>query len=300
MNSEGKNCGQQGEAHELSLADRWIISRLQQVEDQVNRSMATYRFDHIAQELYGFIWLEFCSWYLELAKVTLNNSTLQEVHHLGTRRTLVRVLETLLRLLHPLMPFITEEIWQKIAPLAGVTGDSIMLRPFPQTEDAKIDQPSLDDMSWIQAVITGVRNIRGEMNISPGKILPVLLQQVEDKDIERLQQSRQYLLAVGRIESIEVLGKNDQAPEAASSLVGHMLVLVPLGDLIDKREELQRLAREEVKKQKELDVVDRKLANANFVDKAPPAVVDKERQRLKTLHQTLEDLHKQIAKVEKL
>ena len=300
MNTEGRDCGQTNDAVELTLADRWIVSRLQEVEAQVEQSMSGYRFDHIAQVLYGFIWDEYCSWYLEMAKVCLNDDTRDASEHLGTRRTMARAWEAILRLLHPLMPFITEELWQRIAPLAGVDGESVMSRPYPRSEPDRIDAAALDDMNWIREVITGVRNIRGEMNISPGNALPILLQQAGERDRDRQQRYGDYLRILGRIESVQVLADNEPAPESASALVGEMLVLIPLGDLIDRDEELARLGREVGKRQSELAVVDKKLANKNFVDRAPAAVVEKEREKQRQLNRALEDLRGQIAKVESL
>ena len=177
INTEGQDCGQLNEAEvALSDADRWIISRLQQVEAQAERAVSEYRFDLMANALYAFIWDEYCSWYLELSKVVLTDPAVSPERLRGTRRTLVRVLEALLRLLHPIMPFITEEIWQAIAPLAGKKGETIMLQPYPQAETTKIDQESIAQIEWVKAVVTGVRNIRGEMDIAPSKRLRAMLQ----------------------------------------------------------------------------------------------------------------------------
>lgn len=167
MLDKGEDCGQNGEAYELSLADRWIISQLQRTEAEVTRHLDQFRFDLAAQALYEFIWNQYCDWYLELSKPVLWDENAPVERQRGTRRTLVRVLEVALRLAHPFMPFITEEIWQRIAPLAGVEGKTIMLQPWPVPNEARIDQAAEDDIEWLKGLMLGTRNIRGEMNIGP-------------------------------------------------------------------------------------------------------------------------------------
>ena len=176
MNAEGQNCAQDGSDYTLSLADRWIISRLQQAQSDVSSAIESYRFDLATQALYDFIWNEYCDWYLELSKPVLWDEKGDELLKTGTRRTLVRVLEATLRLAHPLLPFITEEIWQNVAPHAGISVDSkstIMLQPYPKADSQQIDEDALVDIEWLKKVIVGVRNIRGEMNISPATALNV-------------------------------------------------------------------------------------------------------------------------------
>lgn len=284
LNTEGKDCGQNNNPVELSLADRWIISRLQQVEADVVEQIESYRFDQMAQTLYGFVWDEYCSWYVELTKIVLNDELSNAAQLCGTRRTLVRVLETSLRLLHPVMPFISEEIWQKVKPLAAVQGSTIMHCRYPVSRPEKIDQAAVIEMQWVQAVITGVRNIRGEMNISPSKQLPVLLQGADANALRYMQSNRSYLLKFGRFESVTVIEAVEQAPESATSLVGDMRVLVPLGSFIDANAEILRLDKELEKAEKEIASVTGRLNNSAFIDKAPAAIVTKTRQQLNDAH----------------
>lgn len=294
MNTVGKDCGQKGGGIELSLADRWIISRLQQVEQQVQQSIESYRFDHMARDLYQFVWNDYCSWYLELAKVVLNNSDANLNQLRATRRTLVRVMEASLRLLHPIMPFITEALWHELAPFAGKDGPTIMTQPYPKAEPNKIERQALTEMEWIQAVISAVRNIRGEMNIDPNKQVKVLLQDTRQADTEYLTRNLDYLTRFGKFESIAIIEDNNASDSPAISLVGHMKVLVPLGDLIDKAAELSRLEREHNKTQKEMQRVRSKLDNPSFVEKAPAEVVAKEHTRAAELETTLDKLQSQI------
>ncbi|MFQ5545937.1 MAG: class I tRNA ligase family protein, partial [Acidiferrobacterales bacterium] len=281
----------------LTDADSWIISRLQQVEAEVDTAMNEYRFDLMANTVYAFVWDEYCSWYLELAKVTLTNPTSPQSIQRGTRRTLVRVLETILRLLHPTMPFITEEIWQIVAPLAGKKGDTIMLQPYPQAQPEKIEQAAVEEMSWVVAVISGVRNIRGEMDIPPSKALPVLLQNGSDTDRERLERNKHYLIALANMDSVAWLDDSENAPESATSLVGRMKVLVPRGSIIDKQSELQRLQRERAKVEENLNRAHAKLDNPSFLERAPEQIVAQERQRVVEFEATLKDLDAQLARL---
>ncbi|HBE92505.1 MAG TPA: valine--tRNA ligase, partial [Gammaproteobacteria bacterium] len=298
MNTEGEDCGQQVEAVDLNSADRWIISRLQQVEAEVERSINSYRLDLMSQALYSFTWDEYCSWYLEMSKVVLNNDDASDEAKRGTRRTLVRVLETMLRLLHPLIPYITEEIWQRVATLAGKSGDTIMLQPYPVCDEDNIDEAAIQDAQWVQAVVSGIRNIRGEMNIAPNKPLPILMQDGSEQDKSLLDANQDTLQQLARIEEITWLTIDDTPPDSATALVGDMKVLVPLGAFIDKDAEMQRLQREMDKLDKDLLRAQGKLSNPSFVDKAPDAVVDKERQRVSEMKAALGLLKEQSAKIE--
>lgn len=289
MNAEGQDCGVslegQGESVELSLADRWIVSRLQQTEAQVTKAMEEFRFDHASQALYEFVWNEYCDWYLELSKPVLWDDNASIEAKRGTRRTLVRVLEAILRLAHPMMPFISEEIWQRVAPLAGkAAGDgreSIMAQPWPVAEQEKIDEQATRDIEWLKGVIVAVRNVRAEMNIAPGKPLEVLLTKGSATDRERLEANRLFLAKLAKLESATWLDDPSQAPLSATQLVGDMEVLVPMADLIDKDAELARLAKEIDKQDKLIGGIENKLGNESFVAKAPEAVVEKERGKLK-------------------
>ncbi|MBI5782382.1 MAG: valine--tRNA ligase [Gammaproteobacteria bacterium] len=300
MNTEGHDCGQNGGAMELNAADRWIISRLQEVAAEVESGFREYRFDLAAQAIYSFVWHEYCDWYLELSKVVLTDVNSQAEQLRGTRRTLVQVLETALRMLHPIMPFITEEVWQRVAKLAGKTGATIMREPYPRPEKEKIDPTATGEMRWVMAVITGVRNIRGEMDISPGKPLPLLVQDGSKADKKNLSAHRHYLAALARAESITWLDKGQEAPESATALVGHMKVLVPLGSLIDKQAELDRLGKEMEKIEMDLSKARTKLANPDFVARAPKNVVEQEKGRVRQFETALVNLRNQRAKVEAL
>jgi len=300
MNTEGQDCGQNGGAMELNAADRWITARLQEVATEAETAFREYRFDLAAQAIYSFVWHEYCDWYLELSKVVLTDPKSRAEQLRGTRWTLAQALETALRLLHPVMPFITEEIWQRVARLAGKTGATIMREPYPRSQPKKIDHKIIDEMRWIMAVITGVRNIRGEMNISPGKLLPLLIQDGSATDKTFLEASRHYLAALARAESVTWLEKGEHAPESATALVGHMKVLIPLGSLIDKGAELERLGREMEKIEKDLTKARTKLANADFVARAPQNVVEQEKDRVRQLEIALAKLRSQRAKVESL
>ena len=300
MNTEGQDCGQNGGAMELNAADRWITARLQEVATEAETAFREYRFDLAAQAIYSFVWHEYCDWYLELSKVVLTDPKSRAEQLRGTRWTLVQTLETALRLLHPVMPFITEEIWQRIARLAGKTGPTIMREPYPHPQPEKIDHKIIDEMRWIMAVITGVRNIRGEMNISPGKLLPLLIQDGSATDKTFLEASRHYLTALTRAESVTWLEKGEHAPESATALVGHMKVLIPLGSLIDKRAELERLGKEMEKIEKDLAKAKTKLANPEFTARAPQSVVEQEKGRVQQFETALAKLRSQRAKVEAL
>jgi valyl-tRNA synthetase len=306
MNTEGQDCGQSGGQVELNSADRWIISRLQETEQTVCKAMDTYRFDHMAQAIYEFTWNEYCDWYLELSKSVLTNPESSAEAQRGTRQTLVRVLETLLRLAHPLLPFITEEIWQRIAPLAGVTADNrpttetIMLQPYPQFDADRIATEAMAEIEWVKNFILGVRKIRSSMDIKPGKLLPVLLQNGNETDQTRLDDNLHYLKNLGRIESVTWLDIAQEAPESATALVGEMKILIPMAGLIDKEAEEARLNKEIAKLSNDIARVEGKLSNASFVDKAPPAVVDKERQKLNDFKTALQQLTEQLAKISSL
>ncbi|NLO79851.1 MAG: valine--tRNA ligase [Xanthomonadaceae bacterium] len=297
MNVEGQDIGD-GEV-KLSVADRWIVSQLQRTEAAVVEAIDNYRLDQAAQAIYEFVWDQYCDWYLELSKPILNQSG-DSAALRGTRRTLVRVLEAILRLAHPLMPFITEEIWQRVAPLAGVQGETIMLQPYPLPEESKIDREAEAEIGWLQAFLLGIRRIRGEMNIAPSKPVPVLLQNGTATDRERLQAMRGFIEFLGRPESIRWLEPDEPAPESAIALVGNMKLLVPMAGLIDKEAELARLNKEIARRRQELERVSAKLANASFTERAPAAVVEKERNRQQDLQAALQTLEEQLRRIQAL
>jgi valyl-tRNA synthetase len=293
MNTEGQDTGIDNDEVELSLADRWIISQLQSTEQDVTRALDAYRFDHAAQSIYEFIWNNYCDWYLELSKPVLTSDTASAAAKRGTRRTLVRVLEATLRMTHPFMPFITEEIWQTIAPLAGKSGDTIMSQPYPVADQSKIDSTAVAEMEWVMNFITGIRSIRSQMNIAPKKALPVLLKDAQADDQAKLNNNRNFISRLANLESIELL--DGEAPAAATALVGKMEILIPLEGLIDKDAEIARLNKEMGKLDKLIKQSSGKLSNDNYVNKAPTEVVAKEREKLAEMQQAYQQLEQQLA-----
>lgn len=281
----------------LSTTDSWILSRQQELIDIVHRDIQNYRFDLAAKALYEFTWNEFCDWYLELIKPTLFSD--DEQQKAQTRRVLLEVLETLLRLLHPIIPFITEEIWQAIVPKLGIKDATIMLQPYPLSDNSHVDVNSLNDIDWLKEFIIGVRKIRSEQDIAPGKLVPILLQQSSAQDLQRVEAHRSALNKLAKLESITTLSENE-APEAALALVGEMKILIPLAGLIDKDAELQRLNKEIAKQTGNAEQTRNKLSNPKFKDKAPPEVVSKVEQQLKEQEQKLTELNLQLEKIERL
>ena len=298
MNCENEDCGTQNDSTvELSLADRWIISKVQETTEEVTRAVSNYRFDMASQALYEFIWNEYCDWYLELSKSVLWDDDASHEAKRGTRQTLIRVLEIWLRMLHPMMPFITEEIWQSVGPLAGKLGPTIMLQPYPEPNEHDIDFRANEDIEWLKVIIEGVRNIRGEMNIPPGKELSVLLRKGDENDRLRLSKNSQYLRKLAKISHIDWLAADDAVPLAATALAGELEILVPMAGLIDKDAEINRLNREIGKLESDQTRLQGKLNNAAFVDKAPAAVVAKEKGKMHTQRQALETLREQLQRI---
>ncbi len=297
-NTEEHDCGQDGsEDYELSVADEWIISRLQRCELAVSEAFNHYRFDQVSQALYEFVWNEYCDWYIELSKPVFWDKNSSPTALKGTRRTLIRVLETILRLAHPIMPYITEEIWQRIKPLAGKTGATIMLETYPVADTGRINEQAEASIAWVQSIILGVRNIRGEMNISPAIALPVYLQQGNDSDKQRLHDNEQYLKKLAKLESITWLNVTDEAPLSATQLVGNMKVLVPMAGFINKDAEIARLTKEIEKLGKEITKITDKLSNEKFVSNAPVEVVTKERERIADFTAAINNLQEQLQKI---
>ena len=297
MNTEEHDCGQHGGELQLSLADRWIHSQLQACISEARKHFAEYRFDLLANTLYEFTWKEFCDWYLELAKAVLTDPSASEAAKRGTRHTLVTCLEQLLRLLHPLMPYITETIWQRVKPLTEVTGDTIMLQPYPQADAARVDAAADADFAWLRACILGVRNIRGEMDINPSKQLPVLLKNASAEDLARVERYRPFLSLLARLESVQPLAAGEPVPAAATALVGEMELLIPMAGLIDKDAELGRLAKQADNLIKEQARIESKLSNESFVARAPEAVVKAERERLAEVSKQLVKIAEQQAAI---
>ena len=284
-------------AVELSLADRWMQSQLQKIEAEVTEHFDKYRFDLAAKALYEFVWGEYCDWYLELSKPVLFDDNGSDEAKRGTRRTLVRVLETLLRLMHPIMPFITEEIWQIIKPLTGKTDDTIMLQPYPVADESLIDEQANQDLEWVKSFIVGIRKIRSEMDIPPSKPLPILLQNWTESDKSRFEDNAIFINSLAKIESAQWLAEGAEAPDSATALCGEMQILIPLAGLIDKDAETARLNKEIEKIQKGLAGVEGRLSNPNFTDKAPADVVEQVRKQAEEQKVALAQLEQQLVKI---
>lgn len=297
MNTEEHDCGQSGGEMTLSLADEWIIARFNSTVKEFRQALESYRFDQAAAIAYEFTWNQFCDWYLELTKPVLQNGT--EVQQRGTRHTLVSILEQLLRLLHPIMPYITETIWQRVKPLASVEGDTIMLQPFPQVQSSVNEQAMLD-MEWLKRVILAIRNIRGEMDLSPNKPLSLLLSNADAMAKGRIENNESFLSSLAKLEFIEFIDSDDEAPASMTALVDSLKLHIPMAGLIDKDAELQRLQKAIEKAEKEWQRLNGKLSNENFVNKAPEAVIAKEREKLAEAEATLSQLKEQQEKISAL
>ena len=296
MNTEKHDTGANGGEMVLSLADRWIWAKFQQTLVEFEKALSDYRFDIAAQTIYEFTWNQFCDWYLELTKPVLSNDASSEAEKRGTRHTLINVLESLLRLMHPIMPFITDTIWQRVVPLSSLKiedGASIMVQPFPEVDTAKQDDTVLADIEWVKKFIVGIRNIRGEMDISPNKPLNALLKNVSDSDAQRLDAAKGFLDKLSKLESVTILTKDDTAPASATALVGEMEILIPMAGLIDKDAELARITKAMEKVEKDVSRTRGKLSNEKFVSNAPEAVIEKERAKLDEGEKALAKLKEQ-------
>ncbi|HVS76786.1 MAG TPA: valine--tRNA ligase, partial [Steroidobacteraceae bacterium] len=288
------------DAAELSVADRWIRSRFGRTVEAVEKSLAAYRFDYAAAALYEFTWYEFCDWYLELTKPVLQSETSSAAARAGTRRTLLEILEALQRALHPIMPFITEEIWQRVAPLAGRAGPTVMLARYPDAAEFPIDEGAEREVGWLKSFILGVRQIRGEMNISPSRRIPLLYRNASAHDVELIQRHRAWLERLAGIEPPRELGPGEPQPQSAIALVGELTLLVPMTGLIDAAAEAERLGKLLARARSDLDRTRAKLANDNFVRNAPEAVVTGERARQADLERTAAGLTAQLDRVKEL
>jgi len=300
MNAEGESCGEDGREVKLSLPDLWIISRLQNAEKTVAEATEAYRFDLVARAIYEFVWHEYCDWYLELSKPVLWDDNAPEALKTGTRRTLVQVLEATLRMAHPIMPYITEEIWQSVHDLAGKPGDTIMLQPYPEFDPNHIDEAAEADIAWLQQLILIVRNIRGEMNISPGKKLSMLLDKGSEEDRARMQSTETLLCKLANLEQVRWLEDQEKPPFSATGLAGDLEVMIPMAGLIDVEAEVKRLNREVEKLVTESSRLKGKLSNQRFVDNAPATVVEAEKKKLSDIEQALSSLHTKLDEVKNL
>ncbi|QYK13830.1 valine--tRNA ligase [Shewanella rhizosphaerae] len=304
MNTEEQDCGPQspnGKADgemQLSLADRWIVGLFNQTVKAFDEHMENYRFDLAANTLYEFTWNQFCDWYLELTKPVLQNGT--EAEQRGTRHTLVTVLEAMQRLLHPMMPYLTETIWQRVKPLAGVEGDTLMLAEFPVYQASKVDEAAMADLEWVKQVIVAVRNIRAELNIAPSKPLNALLRSVSAQDKARVEANQTFFATLAKLESMTILADGETAPMSTTQLVGEMELLIPMAGLIDVAAEMARIDKQLEKLVGEAKRIEGKLNNQGFVAKAPEAVIEKERAKLAEFQRDMDKLGEQKAELAKL
>jgi len=280
----------------LSIADEWILSRLQATKVNVEKHLSDYRLDLMSHELYEFVWHDYCDWYLELSKPLLLNESTKA----GTQATLIKVLDEMIALLHPIIPFITEEIYEQCQTLLGNKQKSLMTQAYPEVENSLISNKAETEVKWLQTFILGIRQIRGEMNIPPSKPLPCFVQNISDIDQRCLDTHAQLLSSLAKLESIQQLSVNDDAPESATALVGEMKVLIPLAGLIDKDQEIARLNKEIEKLEKQKIQFSAKLNNKKFTNGAPEAVVNKEKEKLTSVESAIIDLSSQLKKISAL
>lgn len=300
MNTEEFDCGKDNSEFQLSIADKWIIGRFNQTVQSFETHTSEYRFDLATQALFQFSKNDYCDWYLELSKPILNSEKSTEQQKRGTRHTLVNILESMMRLLHPMIPFVTEEIWQRLKPMINSESKSIMLAPFPTYNEASVDELVISDIEWIQSLITGVRNIRGELNISPSKPINVLLKNSDGNDTNRLDKYENFIISLAKLESIKILPQASTPPPSSTALAGSLEILVPVAGLIDIDAEVARLQKEIDKLNNEKKRLSGKLNNAKFVDNAPAAIVEKEKEKLATAEQALVKLGQQQEELKKL
>lgn len=293
MNTEDQDCGFNGGDQVLSLADRWILAVFNQTVKAFREALDAYRFDLAAGILYEFTWNQFCDWYLELTKPVMSGRSAAELR--GTRHTLVNVLEGLLRLAHPIIPFITETIWQRVKPLTGEPGETIMLQPVPAYDAALANADALTDLEWIKQTIVAVRTIRAKMHIAPGKPLTVLLRQASSAVARRVNENLIFILTLARLNSITLLPAEDKGPVSVTQFIDGAELLIPMAGLVDKYAELERLAKEAERIESEIGRIAVKLGNKDFISRALEAVVAKEREKLESYQQSREKLREQHA-----
>jgi valyl-tRNA synthetase len=298
MNAENQNLAAAGA--EFSLADRWIHARLVDMLGRIEAGFADYRLDAVANALYEFTWHEFCDWYVELSKAVLQSDSASEAAKRGTRLTLINTLEVLLRAMHPLAPFISEEIWQRVRVVAGVAGETIMQAEFPRPESMTADRQAEPEMRWVMDFVLGVRQIRGEMDIPWTRKLEVLLQNASARDLEYVGRNLHYLVRLAGVEGPRALRSGEEAPISAVALLGNLEILVPMKGLIDPVAELDRLAKRLRKAEIDMSKLEAKLGNSQFAKNAPPDIVAKDQQRLEELRTEIGQLSAQTARVTKL
>ncbi|MCK3655521.1 valine--tRNA ligase [Pasteurellaceae bacterium Macca] len=283
---------------EFSLADRWILAEFNQTVKTFRESLAQYRFDLVANALYEFTWNQFCDWYLEFTKPIFANGS--DAQKRAASYTLISVLEKLLRLAHPVIPFITEEIWQKVKGFAGVEGDTIMLQPFPSFDENRVDEQAITQINWIKEIIIAVRNIRAESNIAPSKGLDLMLRNVNDHDSKILEKSDRLLKAMAKLDSVSILKAGEEPPLSVAKLIGNQELFVPMAGFINKETELARLTKEIEKLKGEVARIEAKLSNEAFVAKAPEQVIVKEREKMAGYQEGMEKLQAQFKAIEML
>lgn len=283
------------------LPEKWIMSRLNSSVKNIHQHFNQYRLDMVSHDIYEFIWNEYCDWYVELAKASLNDDSVTDERKAQIRYVLLHVLETSMRFTHPIMPYLTEEIWQTIAPLLDrKSTDSIVIADYPQTDSALISEQIESDMDWLQELIASVRNIRGEMKLGNAVRLPVLLQNISDEEEQRLSRIANQFKALAKVESLTILKDGDEVPLSSSSMVGQLRVLVPMKGLIDPTAELKRLDKSYEKLQKQAEGISRKLSNEGFVSKAPTEVVDAEKAKLAELEGQIKAMAGQMEELKAL
>ncbi|MBP2280009.1 valyl-tRNA synthetase [Psychrobacter sp. PL19] len=283
------------------LPEKWIISRLNSTVANIHQHFTQYRLDMVSHDIYEFIWNEYCDWYVELAKASLNDDSVTDARKAQIRYVLLHVLETALRFTHPIMPYLTEKIWQTIAPLLDRKDtDSIVIAAYPQTDTTQISKQIEADMAWLQQLIASVRNIRGEMKLGNAVRLPVLLQNISLAEDERLSRIANQFKALAKVESLTILKAGDEVPLSSSSMIGQLRVLVPMKGLIDPTAELTRLDKAYEKLQKQAEGISRKLGNEGFVSKAPAEVVDAEKAKLTELEGQLVAMTAQMEQLKNL
>ena len=265
---------------DYTLSDQWILSRYARTVRDVTGNLDKFGLGEAARMIYEFIWNEYCDWYVELTKPVLNDENVSEERKAEVRRVLLAVMEASLRLAHPIMPYLTEEIWQTLAPKLGISGETIMLAQYPVANPERVNEQAEADMQWLQGLIGAVRNIRGEMGLGNARLLPVLLQNTTEAEKAQITRIEALFKALAKVESITFLANGEQPPLSSSSVVGHVSVFVPMKGLIDPKAELGRLQKDLDKVQKQHDQIATKLANEGFVAKAPAAVVEGEKVKL--------------------
>ncbi|MBL4630456.1 MAG: valine--tRNA ligase, partial [Paraglaciecola sp.] len=299
MNTQEFDCGFKADTSmTFSLADKWIMGQYHNTIKAYRDAMDTYRFDIAAHILYEFTWDQFCGWYIELTKPVLLQGNEQQQR--GTRHTLVTVLESLLRLMHPIMPFTTESIWQDVSPLANRHSATIMNQAYPEYDATKVDASAMQDLEWVKSFVLAIRTIRGEMDIAPSKLLPVLLRNASPEDIRRLEDNAICLYSIAKLETVTPLSNDEQAPACATSLLGTLEIMIPMAGLIDKDAELARIAKALDKLEKDFARTQGKLTNEKFVSNAPEAVIDKEKAKLADFTMQMGKLHDQRSTIESL